>query len=286
MKSARSVSYENKYGGYAHKNWFLTWVKFPTTRGWKRTSYTRIFTTMKQFVNFMYHCDDYCLASWIGTTEVNQLFAFDLESNSGNHVLGTWLALKEEIRVGAFGLTPICAEYGLETLLSPTERNRKMVVDLQLNWTEIEQITWLATNNINRVYSLDVQPILLNIGSKHDSLRAKNLVYCITTYILSAVKMCTKHDRRQKKIVNWQSILSLSLLNMVRKHDSWQLIISPRPAAFPYYICSGKIIQAKWRNQCIGARDHVFLSWIWAWKLTRSFRRNLFIGARPTVYLC
>jgi hypothetical protein len=60
----------------------------------------------------------------------------------------------------------------------------------------------VANNDEIRVFALDVQHILLNIVSKHDSFQAKNIVYCISTYSLSAVKMCMKHDSRQKmKIV-------------------------------------------------------------------------------------
>ena len=123
-----------------------------------------------------------------------QLLAFDLQSISGEHGLGTWIALTEEIRVGALFLTPICAEYELKTRLSPTERNRELGIDLHPNWTENGQETWPATNDEIRVFALDEQPILVNIRSKHDSLQAKNLVYCISTYNLSEVEMCTKHD--------------------------------------------------------------------------------------------
>ena len=164
----------------------------------------------------------FCKMRWILSRKMNrvnrknQLLASEQQSISSEHGLGTWLALTEEIHVASGGLPPICAEYGLETRLSPTERNRELVVSLHPNWTENEHETWLATNDEIPVYAIDVQPILLNIASKHDSLQAKNLVYCISTYSLSVVKMCTKHDWRQITIiVYWRSSYNQYV------HETW-----------------------------------------------------------------
>ena len=86
---------------------------------WLKATHTLV--PLRQWNNpliFMYKCDEYCLATWIATTEGNQLLAFYLQIISCDHWLGTWLALTEGIGVGALGLSPICAEYGLETLES------------------------------------------------------------------------------------------------------------------------------------------------------------------------
>jgi low temperature requirement protein LtrA len=42
---------------------------------------------------FMYICDEYCLATWIATTDENQLLSFDLQCISALHCLGKWLSL-------------------------------------------------------------------------------------------------------------------------------------------------------------------------------------------------
>ena len=110
----------------------------------------------------------------------NQLWAFNVQSMSGDHGLGTWLALKEDICIGAVGLPPICAEDWLETRISPNKRN-ELAVDLDSKWPENGHETSLATNDEIRVFALDVQHILLNIVSKHISLQAKNFVYFIST---------------------------------------------------------------------------------------------------------
>ena len=45
-----------------------------------------------------------------------------------------------------------------------------------------------------RVLALDLPPILLNMGSKHDSHQQKKFVYWPSTYSLSVQNMGSKHD--------------------------------------------------------------------------------------------
>ena len=134
-----------------------------------------------------------CKIRWILSRNMNrdnrknQLLAFDLQSISFYHGLETWLALTKEILVVPGSSPPICDEYRLETRLSTTAINRELAVDLHPNCTENEHETWFATNDEFPVFTIDVQPTLLNVGTKNDSFQAKNLVYCISTYSLSAV---------------------------------------------------------------------------------------------------
>ena len=77
----------------------------------------------------MYVCDEDCLTTWNSTTGENQILSFDLQTLSWSWAR-TWHTLKEIIGVGALCLRPICAEYGLETRLSATERTLVLLHDL------------------------------------------------------------------------------------------------------------------------------------------------------------
>jgi hypothetical protein len=81
---------------------------------------------MKQSIYFyVYICDEYCLA----TREENQLLAFDLQSYSAIHGLGTSLALTEKIRVGTLVL-PLNKVSKHDCRQLTTELNRELAVDL------------------------------------------------------------------------------------------------------------------------------------------------------------
>ena len=167
---------------------------------------THILGPLRQWNNrfiFMYICDEYCLATWIATTEGNQLLAFDLQSISAVHGLGTWLALTEEIRVGALGLPTICAEYGVETRLSPTDRIRVLALDLQPICVENVHVTWLATNDEIRVFAFNVHHIFAE--------------YCLETWLtpceeFSVLSQLTasrrwKWPRNMTRAIQWISCI-------------------------------------------------------------------------------
>ena len=78
---------------------------------------------------------------------------------SADHGLSIWHALKEVIRVGALGLTPICAEYGLETRISPTERLHVLALDLHPTCVEKVHENLLGTKEDIRVFALDIKSI-------------------------------------------------------------------------------------------------------------------------------
>jgi hypothetical protein len=60
------------------------------------------------------------------------------------------------------------------------------------------------------------------MGSKYDLRQMKKVVYWLSTYNLSVVKMGSKHDSPQmKKVVHWRSAYSLSVSNMGAIHDSF-----------------------------------------------------------------
>ena len=124
----------------------------------------------------MYICDQYFLVTWNATSEQNQLVALDLNSISAVHGFGSWIALTEIIRVGALGLSPICAEYGRETEFSQLREFVFWLSTFNLSvvkmGTKPNSLLTMKFEYLNSTYSLS----LLNIGSKHDSLHAKKLI--------------------------------------------------------------------------------------------------------------
>jgi hypothetical protein len=68
----------------------------------------------------------------------------------------SWLALTEEINVGALVLPPICAEYGLETRHPQIERILVLALDLHLISAENGHETWLASCEEILVFARDV----------------------------------------------------------------------------------------------------------------------------------
>jgi hypothetical protein len=79
---------------------------------------------------YLYIYDEYCLATWITTTEEIHLLALDLQSISAVHGLGIWLAETEDIRVGALGLQPISDE----CVPAPTEEIRLLALTVNRNF--------------------------------------------------------------------------------------------------------------------------------------------------------
>ena len=135
------------------------------------------------------------------------------------------------------GLLPLCAVYGLETRLSPTERIRVLALDLQHICAENGYKTWLATNDEIWVIPQNVQPTFAEYWC--DSLQAKKLVQYLSTYNLSAVKMSTKHDSGQMlKIVYWQSNYSQWIWSreMTRASQKFLVLAPDLPNVFAKYV--------------------------------------------------
>ena len=236
----------------------------------------------------MYICDDYCDPILIATTEVNQLLSYDLQSISAHHCLVKILAHKKEILVGAFGLSPNCAEYGLETRLTRTEIIRILELKIHHICAENTQETWIGIHDeiryLHSTYSLPLQ----NIASKHDSLQANNFVYTLKLLPLGGENvnetLLARNNENNVLVIDlqtisteygheiwlvpttnflyWPSNYGISVLNMFWKHDTSQM------------------------NKCLYWRSTHVYYWIWARDSNRTIGSILCTGARPTVYMC
>jgi len=92
----------------------------------------------------------------------------------------------------AFYKKPNCIETCLLLLISTSDENRIITNDLQLNCAEFGIQTCLSPIQEGRILALDNRLTVTIKALKHDSLVVLILAYCLSTYILPVLNMGLK----------------------------------------------------------------------------------------------
>ena len=187
--------------------------------------------------------------------------------------------------------------YGLSALNNFSEHNMQQLMEI---------VYWHST------FSLSV----LNIGLIHDLCKLMKFVYWRLTFRIFVHNLGSNHDShqpkkipvlvsllppnyaenrletwlgRKEKFVNWRSNDGLSVFNRSSKHDSRQLM----NFVYWHWIFSQTVLnivpnvtRANWSNSCIGARNTVYIYWIWPPNITSAKLCKSWIGTRNSVYPC